>query len=352
MKRKLSLILVGVMLLVSMVGCGSQDSGSGDEVRELVVSTWGFNEDVLRKNVYEPFEKEHNVKIVLDVGNNGDRLNKIRTMGENAGIDIIFLAESFAIQGIEEGIFEEINRENIPNLENIYELARAPHGENYGPAYTLNRTGIIYNEAEVDFEINSWEDLWNEALNNNISIPEITTTAGPAMVVAAGKVAGVDALSNTEAAFDKLAEIRPNLVKTYGLSSELVNMFTQGEIVAGVAQDFAYGNILAAVPSVKWVNPSEGAFANLNTINIVKGSENIDLAELFIDWMLSEEVQLANALDGIDSPVNVNVELTEEEAEGLTYGKDLIDSLIVIDGMKVNELKAQWIDTWNREILN
>lgn len=362
MKKIFALVLVFCMAVSVFAGCtqkeeqpdvGEKSEGNENNANpvELVVSTWGYNEDLLRKNVFDPFEKVNNVKIVLEVGNNSDRLNKIRTM-ENSEVDVIFLAESFAIEGIKEGLFEELDRSNIPNINDIYELAQKPHGEAYGPAYTLNRTGIIYDTAMVDTKVESWTDLWKTEFESNISIPEITTTAGPAMVIVAGDYAGVDALGNSDGAFEKLAELKPNLVKTYGRSSELVNMFTQGEIVMGVAQDFAFGRIKDAVPTAEWVNPVEGAFANLNTINVIKGSENKELGEKFINWFLSEEVQMANALDKIDSPVNVKVILTEEQAEGLTYGTDLIDSLRVIDGTKVNATKSQWIDRWNREVSN
>ena len=381
MKKFIILLLTLVMTTALFAGCGKEETPVAEtptttakadeattetaetteaaaeteampsEPTELVISTWGYNEDLLRKNVFEPFEAANNVTIILETGNNSDRLNKIRTI-ENSQIDLIFLAESFAIQGIEEGLFAELNKDNIPNIANIYEMAQSPDGAAYGPAYTLNRTGIIYDTASVDIEVTSWNDLWNSVFENNSAIPEITTTAGPAMVTIAADVANVDAFADTDATFVKLAEIKPNLVKTYGRSSELVNMFAQGEIIVGVAQDFAYGRIKEAVPTAEWVNPVEGAFANLNTINVIKGSEHQEMAEKFIDWMLSEEVQKANALDKIDSPINVNVMLTDEEAAGLTYGTELIASLKVLDLAKVNAAMDTWIDKWNREISN
>jgi len=362
MKKSLALLLTLLMVTALFAACAKPvvteevtevvvEETEASEPTRLVVSTWGYNEDILRKNVFTPFEEANNVEIVLEVGNNSDRLNKIRTI-ENSEIDLIFLAESFAIQGVEEGLFETIDRANIPNVENIYEVAKAPHGEEYGPAYTLNRTGIIYDSAVVDFEVTSWTDLWNAEFEANMAIPEITTTAGPPMVLIAADYASVDALSDIDAAFDKLVELKPNLVKTYGRSSELVNMFIQGEIVIGVAQDFAFGNIKEAIPTAMWVNPSEGAFVNLNTINIIKGSQNKELAEQLINFWLSEEVQMANAIDKVDSPINTNVVLTEEEASGLTYGDELIASLKVIDWKSINADMANWIDKWNREVSN
>jgi putative spermidine/putrescine transport system substrate-binding protein len=51
----------------------------------------------------------------------------------------------------------------------------------------------------------------------------------------------------------------------------------------------------------------------------------------------------------IDSPVHTSLNLTEEEAEGITYGDDVIESLIVLDMSFVNENNDHWIDRWNRE---
>ncbi|SCG81826.1 putative spermidine/putrescine transport system substrate-binding protein [Proteiniborus sp. DW1] len=362
--KKISLLLVLLMTLsMFMVACSpasdnntdtnqpngdaSNQSSSGKPT-ELVISTWGFNEELLRKNIYEPFEKAHNVKIVLEVGNNADRLNKIRLGSSN--VDIIQIAEGFAIQAIEEGLFEKIDRSKIPNIENLYDVAKAPFGEDYGPAYTVGRFGIMYDEAKVSKPIESWADLWDESLAKQVTIPDITTTAGPFLPFIVADIEGLDVKADTDAIFDKIKAIDKNLVKIYSKSSEVVNMFSQGEVAAVAGQDFSFGQVKEAVPTAKWVDPKEGAYAVVNTINIVKGTKNKELAEKFIDWILSEEVQKANAIDKVDSPANKNVVLTEEEAEGLTYGAEIIDKLILADWEYINSVNKEWIDRWNKEI--
>lgn len=346
--------LIVMSLVLILAGCSNNDvSGENEnendqtEKKDLVISIWGFNEDLLRENVFEPFEKEHNVNIILEVGNNADRLNKVRLGSSN--VDLIYLADSFAQQGIEEGLFEEIDREKIPNIENIYEVAQEPMGP-YGPAYTIGSFGIVYDPEKVDVTIDSWEDLWDENLSKQVALAEITTTSGPAQVDFASKVGGSETL-DADKGFEKLQELRPNILMFYRSSSDLVNMFAQGEVSVATVSDFAFGSIKEAVPSAEWVIPKEGAYAYMNTINIVKGSENKELAEKFINWLLSEEVQRANALDKVDSPVNMNVELTEEEASGLTYGADAIESLNVLDWTYINQELPNWTDRWNREIV-
>ena len=82
-------------------------------------------------------------------------------------------------------------------------------------------------------------------------------------------------------------------------------------------------------------------------LNITKGCKNKDLAEAFIDFYLSKDVQQAEALDGVDSPVNTEVELTEEQAANFTYGQEMVDSLILPDWSLITEKKADWINRWN-----
>lgn len=343
-KRILSVLLAGVLSATALVGCGSAEGKSSN--KKLVISTWGLNEDVLKETVFEPFEEEYGVEIVLEVGNNSERLTKMKN-NPNSQIDITYLAESFAEQGIEAGIFEELDYSKIPNAEKLNSKAQATVERGFGPAYTLNSIGIVV-DPSAGIEINSWEDLWKHELVNKIAIPDITTTNGPAIVEIAAEKAGVDVQTdNGEAAFKELEALKPNIVKTYSKSSDLANMFASGEIVAAIAADFAYGNIAKAKPEVTYVVPESGTYLNFNTININKNSKNKELAYEFINYALSTEVQERTAKALSESPVNTEVELTEEETTNLTYGS-VVDNAKTIDFKFVNTLMDEWVNTWNR----
>jgi putative spermidine/putrescine transport system substrate-binding protein len=298
--------------------------------------------------VYKPFEEEHNVEIVLEIGNNADRLNKVR-MG-NSDVDVIFLSDYYAQQGINDGLFESVDRSKLTNIDKIYDVAKAPLGEEYGPAYTIAQFGIAYNPDEVAQPIKSWKDLWNNELAKSITIPSITSTAGPMFLDAASKVSGSSEF-NEEQAFAQMKELMPNVVKEYSQTSEFVNMFSQGEIAAGPIMEMYFASLKEAVPNAQFVSPEEGGYAVMNTVNVVKGTDQKELAEEFINHILSKEVQEKSAKNKIDSPVNTEVELTEEEAAGLTYGEDVVKTLNTLDMKFVNEQSKTWIDRWNREII-
>lgn len=352
MKKMLTVLLLSLVSFVLAACGGNEEDTAGNEQdakpAELVVSTWGFAEDFFREEIYKPFEEEHNVEIVTEIGNNADRLNKVR-MG-NSDVDVIFLSDYYAQQGINDDLFEKLDRSKLTNVEKIYDTAKAPLGEEYGPAYTIAQFGIAYNPDAVETPITSWKDLWNDELENAITIPSITSTAGPMFLDAASKVSGSEEF-NEDQAFAQMKELMPNVVKEYGKTAEFVNMFSQGEIAAGPIMEMYFASLQEAVPNAKFVSPEEGGYAVMNTINVVKGTDQKELAEEFVNYILSKEVQEKSAKAKIDSPVNTEVELTEEEAAGLTYGEEVVESLNTLDMKFVNENSKTWIDRWNRELI-
>lgn len=355
MKKILSSILVLSLIMALLAGCtGTTDetpNGSADnEKATLVVSHFGLSEDAQWELILRPFEEEHNVEIVLEVGNNAERLTKVES-NPNTEVDIIYLAQSYAQQGWEADLFEELDYSKIPNSEHLTDKVDFLVDQGQGPAYAVNRAGIIYNKDAIDFEINSWEDLWRPELEGNIAIPQLSTTFGPTMMYAASYKAGVDFKEDDgEAAFQALEELKPNIVRVYNQSSDLINLMETGEIVAAVGPDFAFSRMVRSDSDldVGFVDPIEGSFLNFNTINIIKSSDQKDLAYEFINYALSNETQ-ERALGIPDAPVNTNVEVPSEQAETMTYGEDL-DNGQVMDFEYINSMLDEWIDRWNRTL--
>jgi putative spermidine/putrescine transport system substrate-binding protein len=362
MKKGLWGSLVSVSLLsLAITGCSTSDKGGAStaspsaaptanapkgEPTQLVISTWGFSEDVFRKEVYEPFEKAHNAKIVLEIGNNAERLNKVLQGSSN--VDLIYLSDYYAQQGIDAGKFEKIDRSHIPNLNDIYDSAKAPLGEDYGPAYTIGQFGIAYSPKALGKDITSWSDLWSPELAKKLTLPSITSTTGPMILDAASVVSGSPTFNESQA-FTKLKDLNKGVVKYYSKTSEFVNMFAQGEIAAGPIMEMYVKDLQAAVPDAKFITPKEGGYAVINTVNVVKGSKNKQLAEEFINWHLSKDVQGKLAKARVDSPVSKSLQLTPEEAKGITYG-DVLNKLRKLDMKYVNANLKAWTDRFNKEV--
>lgn len=344
--KKLVLTSLATIAALTLAGCTGQDSTT-ESSNELVVSTFALSEDIVRRDIIEPFEKEEDAHLTLDLGNSADRFTTL-VNNPNANIDVIELAQNHSTQGNSDDLFYDITESEVPNIAYLTPGAREVFENDGGVPITVNSIGIIYDPEQVGRSIDSWEDLWAEDLEGRISIPDISVTAGPLFM----HVAALHADSNIaedkgDGAFEALEKLRPNVLRTYQRSSDLANMFSAGEIKVAVVADFAINMIKEAAPGLRYVVPESGTFANFNTINIPKGAQNRELALKFVNYRLSEESQKKKALSLNEGPINTKVELTSEQAETLTYG-EVAERAKPVDFRMINENMSSWIDRWNR----
>ena len=379
MKKKLLSVALAAVMASSLAACGGSDKAdtpSGDtqaaasseaagtetkaeeenagdakadlpsfEGQELRISTFSFNAELVQKNIYDPFMEATGCKLVIETGKNAERVTKIKESPEN--YDIVVIGDAFIADLIDADLIETVDAANLSNLDAVYDNAKAPFGEGYGPAYSFNRLGIVYDKSTCPIEITSWADLWKPELADSIAIPDITTTSGPLMYYSVAKMAGLTPGSDDDAILAKFEELKPNIMKTYTSANDTITMLNQGEVSVAVLLDYSYTAAQSASDDYVWVDPSEGVYSGFNAVNIIKGCKNKELAETFVDFYLSKEVQLAEALDGVDAPVRTDVELTPEQAANFTYGKEMIDSLLIPDWSVINANKADWIAKWN-----
>ncbi|MCC8126122.1 MAG: extracellular solute-binding protein [Clostridiales bacterium] len=311
----------------------------------LSISTFAFNAELLQKNIYDPFMEETGCELIVEGAANAARVTKIKESPQD--YDIVIIGDSFIVDLINDGLIAEIDRSALTNLDALYDCAKAPFGEEYGPAYTFNRIGIVYDSAFCPIELTSWTDLWSPELEDSIAIPDITATTGPLFYYMTAKAFDLTPGEDDDAIFAKLEELKPNIVKTYTSANDTITMLNQGEVNTAVLLDYSYTTAKQASEDYVWVDPSEGSYSGFNAINILKDCENMDLAHAFVDYYISYEVQLAEALDGVDSPVRTDIELTEEQSQNFTYGEDTINNLMFPDWDVINANKADWITRWN-----
>ncbi len=352
MKKSIAILASAVMVLF-LVSCDSKKKAATaakttPESQKLVLSTFGLSEDVSEDEIYKPFEDKFNADIVTETGNASERYTKFAADSQSS-VDVIELSQSKTAEGVKAGIFAAIDTSKIENYNNLIDSAKKIAESGAGIPYTMNSLVIVYDPSKTD-AVKSYDDLWSGSLAGKISIPEITTTFGPAMVYIASDHAGVDITTdNGAAAFKALSALKSNIVKTYSKSSDLVNMFTSGEISAAVVGDYAVPILKGANPDLVFVTP-EGAYGNFNLININKNSAHTDLAYKYINYRLSVDLQKTAVTALNNAPTNKNVVLTEDEVGNMPYG-DLANAMKTIDYSFVNPLLSQWIDQWNR-ILN
>ena len=353
MKKTMILCAMAAALVAPLCAQGSKESSGSSAPQQLIISTWGLSEDALWSEVYEPFEKKNHAKITLDTGNAQERYTRL-TNDPNSTIDIIELSQKNTADGVIAGAFDPIKPEEITDFDTLLPAAQDIIKSGSGAPYTLNSIGIVYDPNTVGFEIKNWSDLWDSRLVGKVSVPNITTTFGPAFLAMCSDVAGVDWSSDGgETSFKQLEALKPNIANVYAKSSDVANQLANGEIGVAVIGDFGLPVCKKADPNAVFVVPEDMTYANFNVINITKKCKNRELALAYINYRLSAEAESRTCKTDIlnEAPVNTKVQLSAEDSANKTVGAVAARAKMV-DFTFVNKNLAGWVDRFNRLLSN
>ena len=377
MKKRLIMVLMIAAFSVAAAACGSSkseettaaateaaaseeggeaaaeaDAAAKDfEGAELVVATWGWAEAGLKELAAE-FEETYNCTIVTDpTSGNGDRLNKLMAEKNAPTADVALLTKNYADMGNAEGLFETIDTSIVTSIPDLYDIAVNQDG--YGPCYSLCRFGIMYDVDALEAAglpvPTSYVDLFDDQYAGMVTLPDMTATAGPYLLVAMAEALG-GSVDDVTPAMELMQEKKDNINLWYTTNSDVVNAFTTGEDCITVFMDINMPSLIDSGLNIAWVDAEEGSFAAPATVNVVKGCQNPELAQLFVEYLICEETQdkISEVLN--EAPVNKNVTVPEELQAYLATGEDSMAALKEFDETAINENKEEWIDTFQRTV--
>lgn len=321
---------------------------AGAQQPQIVVSTFGVNQDAFARILFRPFEAECGCKVVVESGNNADRLAKLEARKDNPNVDMGVFLDFTALEAANKGLLEKVDLAKIPNVAKIYPFARDPLGNGMGVGYTAFSTSIVYRTDKLK-DMTSWKDLWRPELKARVALPNITTSQAPNVLMMADKAHGGSSPTYS-LGIDKVGEMKPNIVTFYERGAQLVTLFAQDEIWAAPAGRFNWGNLKKTGLPLAWLTPKEGEAGGVNVMVMVRGTKHPDIVHKLMDRWLSMSVQKALADALVDSPVNREVALSPEVAEVSTYGEASLGKLNLIPPSAVLQHRAAWVAGWNTKI--
>ena len=301
MKKTLSLLLAALIFALLLSGCGSSDQLT------LNVYNWGEyisdgSEDSF--DTIREFEKWYEanygqkLKVNYDTyASNEDMYNKISSGA--VSYDVIIPSDYMIARMKDEGMLLPLDFDNIPNYQYIDKNFRGLYYDpdnQYTVPYTYGMVGIIYNANIVDeADAQGWDLMWNSKYAGNILQ---FNNSRDAFGTAQYKL-GLDVNDVDQAKWDAaLAELKTQapLVKSY-VMDEVYNMMESGE--AAIAPYYAgdYFTMLDAQADnvdLRFYYPDPTNFF-VDAMCIPSCCQNKELAEIFINYMLSAEPAIANA---------------------------------------------------------
>ena len=297
MKKVLAALFAATMILA---GCGSSDGGDS---KSLVV--YSPNSEGLIASTIPAFEEKYDIKVDLIQAGTGELFTKMNSEANNPVADVMF-GGAYSTFTQNENLFEPYTS---PNNDMVMEDYQNKTG--YITPYVLDGSVLIVNNNLIgDMEINGYADLLNPELKGKIATadPASSSSAFAQLTNMLLAMGGYE----DEGAWDYVKELFTNIDgKLASGSSNVYKSVSDGEMVVGLTYEDPSVALLNNGADVTLVYPEEGTVFLPAGSAIIKGAKNMDNAKLFIDFIISQEIQDVYGTETTNRPVLKEVETSD-----------------------------------------
>ena len=292
-------VAAALILVVSVAG--------GSDTLELNVYNWGeyisdgSDGSLDTVKAFEAwYEETYGEKVHVNYttyASNEDMYAKLKSGA--VSYDVIIPSDYMIARLANEDMLLPLNFDNIPNYQYIEDQFRGLYydpDDTYSIPYTYGVVGVIYDANQVDeADAGGWDLMWNPKYKGKILQFNNSRDAFGTAMYRAGIDVNTTDKSQWEAALQALLEQRP-LVKAY-VMDEIYNALESGEAAIGAYYAGDYFTMLDAEADdvdLRFYYPDPTNYF-IDAMCIPSCCENKELAEVFINFMLSREAAVANA---------------------------------------------------------
>jgi len=364
----------------------------------LTVSTWGgITSDGIRDYVGPEFEKLTGARLAFDIGGQGARYNKLLAQKGNQSADVFFGTDESVVGGLRAGVLQPADQAAVPNFADVHDWAvtvKAPAtGQVAGVPYTMISYALAYDPAAVTAPPTSWGDLWRPEFQGKLAFAAAGHSQMPALVILAAELAG-GSVSNVDAGFAKLAQLRPNkltffwtdwapLLKTgdTAVAAELAGgsvsnvdagfaklaqlrpnkltffwtdwapLLKTGDTAVATEFDYYLEAMKMQGYPVDYVFPTEGAIGSPELVALVAGTKKRELAQAFMNLMIDPRIQETFAVKTFQGPTNKQARIPSDVAAKMSFGEDKLKRIRFFDPVVCLDNRPAWTERMTTEVV-
>jgi putrescine transport system substrate-binding protein len=311
-------VLTAVAIALAVAACGKkegaqqaqQPGAAAQEEKVLHVYNWS---DYVAEDTVPNFEKQSGIKVTYDVFDSNDVL-ETRLLAGNSGFDVVVPSASFLERQIKAGVFQKLDKSQLPNLKNMdadimNRVGLHDPNNEYSVPYLWGTTGIGYNEDKIkkifgDARPDSWNYIFdpkNAAKLKDCGISLLDAPDEILKIVLAwiGRDPNSQKEEDLKAAEAKLTPIRPFVRKIH--SSQYIDDLANGELCIAVGWS---GDILQARDraeeagqgvKIKYAVPKEGTILWFDMLAIPADAKHPKNAHAFINYLMDPQVAANNS---------------------------------------------------------
>ncbi|WP_088834347.1 ABC transporter substrate-binding protein [Paenibacillus tyrfis] len=360
MNKKMGVLAVLTLCGSLLTACGSgkpaasgetgQDQAGGTKPeKQLVISGNGATvEQMMKDDVFKKFnEKYPDVKLTYVSGVATEIVAKVKAQKGAPQIDVTVIEAGEQEAGRAEGLWEALNEKDVPSMSKVSPELKVK--DNSGVAVNFTPMGISYNAEMVKSKglpvPESWNDLARPEMKGNLTLSEISSNFGrSALIMLAYANGGSE--KDMEPGFKKLETVA-GYMPTFAKSAAQLQQNLQNKTAAYTAWTMARSLVQKdAGLDLEFVIPKEGANLVPTVASMVKGAKNPNASKLFIEFLLSDEVQAMyatklyyNPATKVNLPMDISKKLSFDMKKAVKFDYEVISSKT-----------PEWLDRFNKEI--
>ena len=326
---KRTVIIIVCLALTVFIAFNVTPATPGEVAENGVVYIYNFG-DYIDMDLIDEFEEETGYTVVMDYFDTNEEMYPV-IKNHTADYDLICASDYMIDKLMNEGLLEEIDFGNIPNIKYLKNNVRDfvedfDPGMKYCAPHTWGTYGVIYNTEMVDeADLGSWDILWNEKYAGKIIMPNSIREAD----LAAAKLLGYSMNTTDE---EELSEITDLLIEqkpmVYSYANDNARDLMIGDNAAMAM--ISSGDVLYAQEEndlLDYFVPEEGTELWTDCWAIPDGVKNKSGAEAWINFMYSGDAAIAN-FEYLTYAIP-NTQLDRYEYEFLSGEDYLVNSPIV-----------------------
>ena len=295
MKRTLTLTALAALMAAPAMAEGS-----------LHIYNWS---DYIAEDTIEKFEAETGIDVTYDVYDSNETL-EAKLLAGNSGYDIVVPTSQFMQRQIAAGVYQELDKSQLPNLANMDPELMAKAAEydadnSHGVIWMWGTNGIGFNRAMVeerlgaDAPTDSWSLVLDPANAEKLADCGITILDSPNEVLPSvlawlGREPTSSEPEDLEAAAEALMAIRPYV--RYFHSSQYISDLANGEVC--VSLGFSGDVFIAAARAeevgngqeIAYTIPEEGAQQWFDMMVIPADAPNAENAHAFMNFVMQPQI--------------------------------------------------------------
>ncbi len=280
------------------------------------------------------FEEKHNADVeFVSVDSAATLLNKVILEGDTSTADIVLGLDMNLFDLAEQS--ELFTTHNINDINNLINLPLKWESNKFVP-YNYGYFSFVYNKANLETPPKSMDELINST-NARIVIQDPRTST-PGL----GLLTWMKALYGDKAG-DEWKKLNKKIISvTKGWTDAYYNFFMAGEadMVLSYTTSPAAHIMFEERYDILATTFEEGNYITIEFAGILNNSQNKDLANKFLNFMLSKEFQSVIPSTNIMYPVTNIKDLPE------AFDKLDVPNFIQMDPKEINKNKEKWIDEW------